>query len=364
MGIVILAILVGLIGAYVVRTMLIREPVVETKPPNITVPFTAIDLPVGRTIALGDIALMSLTPKEMQDRGVPVMAMLNPDQIIGRILREPLKQGKPFLTDSFYLQGTRYDFTKELRPGQRAISLLVSKDRGGDLPNGSLVDVIFRATEKAGTQGRLPIPEVTVRLLEGIRIIDVYDPPLPAAVNTGVRDLTMRSVVRVPPPPTITFAVTPEQGEVLQTTSGRGEITLVARPQDERLAASTKRKPLSLQDVLGLEPPPPTILFATEIFRRGARSVNVYRDDKLVEQLREEAAANAPAPPPAPPAPMPPTAVPPTPAPPAPGAGAVPPVPNGAVFPMPVPGLPVPGVPVPGVPVVPLPTPVPAPINP
>ena len=355
MGIVILAILVGLIGAYVVRSMLIKEPpAAEVRPPNAVVPLASVDLPIGRTVALGDVALMSLTPAEMQARGIPALAMLDPDQIIGRTLKEPMKQGKPFLTDTFYLQGTRYDFTKELKPGQRAISLPITKDRGGALPSGSLVDVIFRATEKAAPAGRQGIPEVTVRLLEGIKIIDVYEPPSSSSsgLPPGTRDLrTLNAAARLPPPPTVTLAVTPEQGEILQTTSGRGELTLVARPQDERLVASGKRKPLTLLDVLGIEPPPPQILFATEIFRRGSRSVNVYRDDKLVEQLRDEAAANAQAAPP-PPAPAPPTPLPPTPAPPAPGAGAVPPVPNGAV------------VPVPFVPVVPLPMPVPVPMNP
>jgi len=353
MGIVILAILAGLVGAYIVRSSLIHEPPQVVTPTTVTVPLAAVDLPEGRTVALGDVALASMTEKEMQDRGLSAaMAMMDPDQIIGRTLKEPLKQGKPFATTAFYLEGTRSDFTRQLLPGQRAISLSVPKSAGGSLPPGTLVDLIFRSTEKKGQQGSPVIPEVTVRLLEGVKIIDVYDPPAPRqTANIGL-DLR-RGINRTPPPPTVTLAVTPEQGDVIQTALGRGEMTLVARPLDERLAGGGKRKPLSLQDVLGIEPPPPQILFATEIFRRGKRDVNIFRDDKLVEQMKaaaqDDQAAPAPAAPPAPPAPA-------TPPPqPAPNSGAAtlqPTIP----MPIPVPAQPLPGVPggLPVVPVVPV----------
>jgi Flp pilus assembly protein CpaB len=354
MGIVILAILAGLVGAYIVRSSLIREPVAVVTPTTVTVPLASVDLPEGRTVALGDVALASMTEKEMQDRGLSAaMAMMDPDQIIGRTLKEPLRQGKPFNTTAFYLEGTRSDFTRQLLPGQRAISLSVPKNAGGSLPPGTLVDLIFRSTEKKGQQGSPVIPEVTVRLLEGVRIIDVYDPPAPRqTMNIGL-DLR-RGINRSPPPPTVTMAVTPEQGDVIQTALGRGEMTLVARPLDERLASGGKRKPLSLQDVLGIEPPPPQILFATEIFRRGRRDVNVFRDDKLVEQMRAAAQADQAAPLPAPPAPTAPRA-PTAPAPPAPNSGAATLQPT---IPLPVP------VPVPVVPVVPVVPGQPIPVQP
>ena len=81
------------------------------------------------------------------------------------------------------------------------------------------------------------------------------------------------------------------------------------------------------QSILDLAPQKIT-LFATEIYRRGQRSVNVYRDDKLIEQLQGDQTTPPgvddgvpPGPPPPapmppldplnpPPAPMPPAAVP------------------------------------------------------
>jgi hypothetical protein len=97
--------------------------------------------------------------------------------------------------------------------------------------------------------------------------------------------------------------------------------------------------------VLGIEPPPPVILFATELYRRGSRSVNVFRDDKLVEQIKAQQEEKPAQPPP--PAP-------------APGAGVVPP-PTPQVVPVPVP-VPVPVVP--GFPGTAVPVPVPVPVVP
>jgi Flp pilus assembly protein CpaB len=365
MGIVILAILAGLVGAYIVRSSLIREPVAEPPAPAmVTVPLASVDLPEGRTIAMGDIALMSMTQEEMTKQGIPAGAMLDPDQIIGRTLKEPIRQMKPFVTGAFYLEGTRGDYTRELRPGQRAVSLQVPKNAGGSLPPGTMVDVLFRSAERPAAQGRMAIPEVTVRLLESVRIIDVYDPPPPRQTGPAVLDLR-RGISRTPPPPTVTLAVTPEQGEAIQAVAGRGEMTLVARPENERLAAAGRRKPLTLHDVLGIEPPPPTILFATEIYRRGSRSVNVFRDDKLVEQMKaaQEAATGPAATPPAPtPAPPAPTPAPPAPAPAPPSTGAAtlqPTVPEAAVPVVPMP-MPMPISPGAGV----VPMPMPMPMNP
>ena len=332
MGIALLAILAGLVGAYVVRFNLMKEPpAAVVAPESRIVPLATSDLPMGRTLALGDIGLTRLTPAEMEERGYDLTkTMLVAEQIIGRTLKDPVRQGQPFLTTAFYLEGTRRDFTADLKPGFRAVSLQLPRDRGGSLPSGSIVDVVFRSTEQKAEQGRLGIPEVTVRLLEGVEIIDVYDPPPPPAASRAAAGFDVRqfNVERRPTTPTVTLAVTPEQADIIQTTSDRGELTLVARPPDERVVASGKPKPLSLEDVLGIERPKPqqVVLFATEIYRRGSRSVNVYRDDKLVEQLRAEQTlppvddTTPTSDPTVPPTPMAPVPMPPTPEPPAPGA--------------------------------------------
>jgi Flp pilus assembly protein CpaB len=291
MGIVVMAILAGLVGAYVVRNSLLKPPPAKIAAPvrQIT-PLATANLPAGRTLTLGDIGLASMTHDEMVEKGYEVnQMMMSPEQIIGRTLREPITQGQPFLTSSLYLEGTRRDFTAELRPGYRAYSMPLAKDRGGALPSGSMVDVFFRSAEQRATSpGERNIPEVTVQLFQGVQIIDVYDPPPPPTTRNAGVDLRSMGP-RVVPSPTVTLAVTPEQAQILQATGGRGELTLVARPENERAALNQDLRGKTLDDILGIQPPPPAIVFATEVFRGGQRSLNVYRNDKLAEELSRQA---------------------------------------------------------------------------
>jgi hypothetical protein len=83
--------------------------------------------------------------------------------------------------------------------------------------------------------------------------------------------------------------VTPDQSQTLQAVKGRGEITLVPRMKDEPTAGVGPSK-VTLEDVLGIEPPAepePTVVFATEIFRRGDRKLNLFRDRNSAPQDEE-----------------------------------------------------------------------------
>ena len=347
----VMAIMAGLVGAYVVRNSLLKPPVVVSKaPPPVIIPLATSDLPAGRQIAMGDIALVSMSPAMMEERGFAGMqTMLAPEQIIGRIAKDAVRQGQPFLTTNLYLEGTRHDFTGDLRPGYRAYSLVVAKDKGGALPAGAMVDVLFRTTEKkANSPSERGIPEVTLQLVTAVEVIDVFNPPAPTSTRGAGLDLRTISAPALINP-TVTLAVTPEQAHKLQAASGRGEITLMARPENERNVAVNYR-PTSLNDILGIEPPPQVVVFATEAYRAGSRSVNVYRNDKLAEELSTQPAPR-PTPPPADPLDDPLSNSPPMN--PAPVAPTVIPVPVPVPVPV-VPGIPGQGlpraVPLPGVP--------------
>src|SRR5262249_12433938 len=72
----------------------------------------------------------------------------------------------------------------------------------------------------------------------------------------------------------------------LQTVQGRGEITLIGWPKEGTAADGSGRVPrqMSLRDVLALQNPVSPEDVTTEIYRRTARSVNWFRDGKLVQQ--------------------------------------------------------------------------------
>jgi Flp pilus assembly protein CpaB len=271
MAVGILAIVVGLIGAYGVRSLLSKEPTPPPKgPEGIKVPMASIDLPANRVIAAGDITNMPTTRQKLQERNFPLeQVMMTPQQIIGRRLKTPMKQGDPFLTTSFYLAGTQPNLAELLKPGFRTFSIQLPDVRGGSVAAGTFVDVLFRAQERPGDEEVSPIPEMTVTLLRHVEVIAV-EHPAPGTVASKES--------------TVTLAVPEEKAADLQAVEGRGEFSLIARPPGESVAlAAPAPGGVTLDDVLGIEPPvPPPPPFQTAIYRRGALQVNTFVDGQLV----------------------------------------------------------------------------------
>jgi len=272
----IVAIFAGLIGAYVVQLALREEeqPAAPEEPSPITVPLAAVDLPAGREIVLEDIALSRMTEAQIRERELPLQRlMLSSEQIIGRVLREPVQQGEPFLTDAMYLQGQGPGLAERLKPGLRAVTLEMPELRSGTFAEGVIVDVLFRARPREEDAGGVAIPEVTVSLVEGVEVLDI-DVPRGEARAIGAR---------APPPPSVTLAVSLEQAKALHAVQGRGDLSLVTRPPGELLSASSDRRPLTLEDLLGIEPEPPEQIFVTEAYYRGSRQVNTFRNNRRVD---------------------------------------------------------------------------------
>jgi Flp pilus assembly protein CpaB len=280
----ILAILAGLVGAYVIQQVLQTEPKVEPAPPAPQViPQAAADLPEGRVLTMGDIVLVPMTQEQIAKRDVPMnTVMVDPGQIIGRRLRSDLTTGEFFTTTSLYLEYGAPDLSRLLKPGFRAFSLSMSTSAARGFQEGNLVDVMFRTTPRPAKDGLLAIPEMTVTLLQSVEIIHIEYPP-PANPNedtgSGMLDLRRRSGANTEPRSSVTLAVTPDQAKIMQTAMGRGEITLSPYSAADSFAA-LDNKPLTLEDILGIEPPPqppvPPLPFITEIYNRGRGSYNAF----------------------------------------------------------------------------------------
>jgi Flp pilus assembly protein CpaB len=212
--------------------------------------------------------------------------MLSAEQVIGRRLLNPLQQGKPFLTTDLYLEGSGPEYTKLLTSGYRAVSLVIPLDRGGYVNPGTSVDVLFRAARRAGDEDTAEIPETTITLIQGAEVLAV-ERPTPSSnrlAAAGGIDLRSREVSSLPTPPTVVLAVAIEDANRLQAVQGRGEISLVSRPPGET-DADRPPGPVSLEDVLGIEPPvppqpdPEPVRYLTEIYRGGDRAVNGFQAD-------------------------------------------------------------------------------------
>lgn len=284
MSVGILAVAAGLVGAYGVRSALVKETTAVEEAEVFEIPLASADLPSGRTIAIGDMGIAEMTVAEMREQGFPTsLLMRDAQQVQGRTLKVSVKQGEPFLTTSVYLEGQGPDVTGRLKPGFRAMNIQL--DRTAVLPaEDDRVDVVFRASPRSGDGDSLPIPEVTKTILQGVEVLAVDVPRAePTGVNTGT-GLDLRRVNQRnsgPPPAVVTLSVNLEQANILQTVQGRGTLNLVVRSRSESLPVSgvDDQETYTLENLLGIKPPPPppqAVLFRTDIYRAGQRSSTVF----------------------------------------------------------------------------------------
>lgn len=264
----IFAVLFGLVGAYAAKQYLSTPPAaVAEKPKASIVPMAAGDLVPGRTLTLGDVVLMRLTPDQTQKMHLPSLYMVNPQQIIGRTLRVPLAKGEAFTPTSFYPEGMGPSVAERLKPGYRAATVPLENSAAelSVVTPGTMVDIVFR-TNRDAVQN---MPETTVNLLENVEVLAVGSETFQGARPLAVG--RMESTFKT----NVTLAVSPQQVSALKVVEGRGTMSLVARnPQDKGSAGPSQ--PQTLANLLRVaEPKPP---FTTEIYRRGSLTTVTFND--------------------------------------------------------------------------------------
>ncbi len=283
-----LAVLVGLGGAYGVRSYLASKTPPKKEAETITVPLAAMDIPAGRTVRLGDIALTPMTRAQLRKISPKTgYVMMDPQQIIGRTLRTPLKRGEPFLTTNMYPEGLGPDVVSMLEPGYRAVTLRMEDPGDYTLLPGCMVDVLFRHDPKPGSSSAA-LPEMTITLLQGVKVLSVRrlgSDPLPAGQVQGVAPAPSDDPVLV------TLAVTLEQASVLHHVQGRGELRLVPRAAND-VDISGYQKKVTLEDILDLGRPSPLSMFRTDIYRGTQLETKVFNG---LGQLVQQTVNNPPA---------------------------------------------------------------------
>jgi Flp pilus assembly protein CpaB len=262
MIILIFAILFGLVGAYGVRRQLAQqppEPVPEpTGPPTMRIPIASMDIEPGRPLTLGDLAIVSGANSQLRkDFDLPATLMTNSNQVIGRILREPIAKGAGFSPEMFYPEGQGPSVAERLKPGYRAVTIPVT---GAGALNGyasptSFVDILFR------TGDGVAVSPTTVTLLEAVEVVALNRDSFPGSqkqANTS----------------NVTVAVTPEQAHALKITEGRGTFSLVLRSPDDTIAVSKRDAVKTIEDLLNL--PVRRGNFTAEIYRGSSRSSQTF----------------------------------------------------------------------------------------
>lgn len=271
----IFAILFGLVGAYAVQRYLNppqEEQQAEPEIQRIAVPLASTDLEPGRPLSMGDVAILSYTREQLAKLDLPDLYMTNPNQIIGRILREPLEKGDAFTTADFYPEGTGPSVAERLKPGLRAVTVPVQGTGvlSGLASSGVYVDVLFRTHEDQEEN----IPATTVTLLEDVEVLAVGRNAIPGG-----------QLKKEDQPDAVTLAVTPQQANALKIVEGKGDFSLSLRgDNDDSLAANSG--PQTLHSLLGI--PPKKQPHKTEIWRGGQLQAVTFEDDKMVDQVTIE----------------------------------------------------------------------------
>lgn len=283
LSILILAILLGLAAAYGIRNFMRPAQVVKERPPEmVNLPMAAVDLPEGRTLVLGDMILMPTKLTDLKDSGWSREVLRNSGQILGRTLKKKLAQGEPFRPTDFYLQGQGPDYLSDLPEGYRAVSVTVPLANGGYALPGQHVDVVFRSTPVEGDETTPAIPDTTITLAENLKVLAAErarPPSGTAGGGSGGIDLRNSGAAQQAIVPTIILAATPKQANALQAVTGRGQISLISRPEGEA-SFGVRPAATSLEDILGLEPPLAPVLppppFVTTIYRGTSASANAF----------------------------------------------------------------------------------------
>lgn len=275
MTVAIFALLMGLAGAYTVRQYLNKPeaaPVVAPTPPRppATIPLASLDLVAGKVISLGDMAVVPLTSDLRKKVGGD--AMTNARQLVGRILKAPLKKGEPFLTTSLYAEGMGPSVVERLQPGFRAVTVHVNNigSVAGFAGPGTVVDVLFRAS------ARNHLPETTVTLLQKVEVLAFGEGVVPGVKHTGATPQSSQQGM-------VTLAVSPAQANALKVVEGQGEMSLAIRgTDDDTLLAAGTLPTLTLDQLLGIRPPPaPTSM---EIYRGGSRQTLIFDKQQVVDE--------------------------------------------------------------------------------
>lgn len=290
----IMAVLFGLLGAYVVR-MQMQRPVVAAQPQvqTVVVPRASTDLKAGRKITLGDIAIYRMTAEKMREAGIRGSFMSNAEQIIGRILREDIVKGGTFDSSRLYPEGVFPNPAERLRPGYRAVTVNVEGPAAvaGFATPGAWVDVLFRANRHEDDD----LPEMTVTLVEAVEVLALEEQTFTGARPEEERRSGNREMA-------VTLAVRPAQAAALRVVEGHGTLSLALRKPDDDTPLAGEM-PRTMNEVLDR----PYTKWRMEVYRGGSQNQIFFRQNQRQEYtsstVASKVAATKPGTDPAPAAP-------------------------------------------------------------
>lgn len=209
--------------------------------------------PISYAVAARDLDVRTVVESDAvrmvtaESKDVPPNTFAQPAEVIGQVLRRPMKQGQPFDRSSFTAEGTGVVLAGALREGKRAVSLPVGDSGGIEslLYPGCMVDVL--ASLQLKDEKGLGEQTLSMTLLQGIYVLAVGD-------QTVVTPAAAGETRARPSPPTVTLLVDTKQAEMLYLARQRGTVSIVLRNPTDTAAVGTEGTRLpNLSPVLAAE---------------------------------------------------------------------------------------------------------------
>ena len=292
----VMAIVLGLVAAYVVRQSMHKPVVVKREAPpappadpGIVLVIAKNNLPAHTRLTTDDLEAVVLPSSKMPAKGLGVR---NVPYAVGRILNKPLKAGHIVREEHLLEIGEGLPgLAERLPPGYRAVTIEVegAETGGKRLTEGDLIDISLTV------EGTHPdLGEVTTRtLLRDVLVVDALaHRPITRGNASSVTSRTPDSsnlTVAVKPADANKLIVAQRTGTLGVTLVSIAEVAQGAEPADA--TAEPVDDTVTRRELLGLkELPPPPKKFVAEKWSGTSMTVIEMSD----ERVRESRAMSAP----------------------------------------------------------------------
>lgn len=272
----VMALVLGLVAAYVVRQAMEKPPVAKTsepkQDPGVRVVFAAVNIPKNTRITEEDV-FVSHVPR---DAKAASGAIRSTPVAVGRITRQTIKAGQAMRDE--YLLGigeTLPDLSERLPEGTRAVTIdVVGAETGGKrLAEGDHIDISLTV------EGTHPdLGEVTTKtLLTDVLIVDAMESkPRQRGVRRSTGDVTDG----------LTVAVTPEDANKLIVAQRTGTLSVALRSAKDTTDAENTAHQISRRELLGLREipaPKPARRYTIEKYSGGRLQVLEFDGERIRE---------------------------------------------------------------------------------
>jgi pilus assembly protein CpaB len=280
----VLAIVVGLVAAFVVKQALQPkpQPVAEApKEPTIPVVVATRNLVENQVVRRTDVRVVNIPAKKKREG-----TMRNAAVAVGRIVKDNIRAGTALFENNLHGIGeTLPGLESRIPVGMRAMPINVDEQSiVAKMVNiGSKVDIALTVEGSHPDLGEI----ATKTLLHNVEVIAVEKPKAASRGTAATQQAT------------ITVAVAPADANMLINAEGTGKLDLTlcspATGEDVPVSTGDSDYKITKRDILGLSPlpPPPAPVkpFTIEKWEGGAMKQMVISQDRVEEGLRGTAAS-------------------------------------------------------------------------